>query len=108
MKTRDDVLHAREMLEFEVDDYLRSKGWKHTSTTPGCFWLWCKDVEWTTTQRIFPAPSTGVEPHWETTTHKRSVMTDKDTALAIQGHFDDEEAEAAEDAEALKGGADGG
>jgi hypothetical protein len=44
MKTVDQVEAAREALEFEVDAFLRAKGWHYTSSTPGCFWLWEKVI----------------------------------------------------------------
>lgn len=39
-----DVQYEREQLEFEVDALLRKRGWKHTSSTPGCHWLWEKTL----------------------------------------------------------------
>lgn len=39
-----EVEFAREQLEFRVDALLRKRGWKHTSSTPGCLWLWEKTL----------------------------------------------------------------
>ena len=36
------VDYVEEQIGFAVDRYLRRKGWKHTSSTPGCYWLWEK------------------------------------------------------------------
>ena len=33
-----------EQLGFRIDAFLRSRGWAHTSATPGSFWLWTKIV----------------------------------------------------------------
>lgn len=27
------------------DRYLRKSGWNHTSSTPGCYWMWVKEIE---------------------------------------------------------------
>ena len=86
MKTIDDARHEREMLEFQVDALLRRKGWAHTSTTPGCLWLWTKEVVWKTRDII---PGTR---RFKTTKHTWSVMTDKSTALRIQQSLDEDEA----------------
>jgi len=64
MKTVEDVQYSREMLEFEVDAFLRKNGWKHTSQTPGCLWRWQKEIN----GRVF--------------------VVNKETALAIQAHAD--------------------
>ena len=45
IRAASEVDHAREMLEFEVDRFLRSRGWNHTSDTPGCYWLWEKAID---------------------------------------------------------------
>lgn len=42
MKNVGDVQFVREQLEFRVDALLRKRGWKSTSSTPGCLWLWEK------------------------------------------------------------------
>jgi hypothetical protein len=34
-----------EQLSFRVDVFLRSRGWKHTSSTPGSYWLWGKTID---------------------------------------------------------------
>lgn len=28
-----------------IRKYLMDTGWKHTSSTPGCYWMWCKKVD---------------------------------------------------------------
>lgn len=84
MKTVEAVRYEREMLEFKVDAYLRSKGWEHTSSTPGCLWLWVKLVKWTTLE--FPKKN----GRWTKVKHEHLVMTDKNTALSIEGKFDEE------------------
>lgn len=43
MKTKlhsDDVQYSRDHAENLAAQYLRENGWKHTSSTPGSFWLW--------------------------------------------------------------------
>lgn len=39
-----DVEFTREQLEFRIDALLRKRGWKSTSDTPGCLWLWEKKL----------------------------------------------------------------
>jgi hypothetical protein len=34
-----------EQLSFRVDAFLRSRGWEHTSSTPGSYWLWGKTID---------------------------------------------------------------
>ena len=75
MKSVDDIRFSREMLEYEIDAFLRSMGWESTSHTPGCFWLWKKKLWWPTTR--------GGEPV------EQMVMTDKNTALSIQQALDE-------------------
>ena len=65
MKVAGDARYEREQLEFEVDRFLRSKGWKHTSDNPISVWLW---------QATLP--------------DGRVVLVDKETALTFQDHFD--------------------
>lgn len=38
----DTVMQARELYEEARRVYLESHGWRATSDTPGCFWLWTK------------------------------------------------------------------
>lgn len=60
-----DVRYEREMLEYAVDAFLRSKGWKATCSTPGSFWLWTKTID------------------------GREVLVDKETALSLTAHMGD-------------------
>jgi len=34
-----------EQLRFRIEAFLRSRGWKHTSSTPGSYWLWHKTID---------------------------------------------------------------
>lgn len=36
---------TREDLEYRVDAFLRERGWKSTSSTPGAYWLWEREVK---------------------------------------------------------------
>lgn len=42
-------IHHIEEAESELNSlrtsYLRAHGWKETSSTPGCYWLWRRDFE---------------------------------------------------------------
>lgn len=57
------VLDARNEAEETARRYLRSHGWKHTSSTPGCLWMWEKATE-----------------------DGRIILTDTKTAVAMQAH----------------------
>mgnify|MGYP001596777083 CR=1 FL=1 len=35
----------RDELQHRTEAYLRAKGWEHTSSTVGCYWMWFKTVE---------------------------------------------------------------
>jgi hypothetical protein len=37
----------RDEAEKIVDDWLRRRGWKHSSDNPGCIWLWEKTFDGT-------------------------------------------------------------
>jgi hypothetical protein len=39
----DDIRDAQCELNFAIDAYLTSKGWRHTSDTPNCTWVWVKE-----------------------------------------------------------------
>ena len=39
------IRYARERLEYREADWLRRKGWKSTSATPGCLWMWEKEID---------------------------------------------------------------
>ena len=43
-KTFDDLDFEIEQLGFEKDALLRNAGWEHTSSTPGCLWLWKRKI----------------------------------------------------------------
>lgn len=34
----------RRELDDRTEAYLRAKGWKHTSQTVGCYWMWFKTI----------------------------------------------------------------
>lgn len=40
-----DVRAARTDFDMEVAAYLRRTGWRDTSNTPGCFWLWERKLD---------------------------------------------------------------
>lgn len=61
-----DVKHAEEMFGFSVDKFLRSRGWKHTSSTPGCYWLW--------------------EREWK----GKTLLVSRDLALSMEDQFEGE------------------
>lgn len=64
LKSVSDVRHEREAIEFRIDDFLRRAGWKQTSSTVGCFWMWQREID----GRVF--------------------LVEKSMALAIQGNLD--------------------
>jgi hypothetical protein len=36
--------NEKEQLDWKMDAHLRKKGWESTSSTPGCLWLWRKEI----------------------------------------------------------------
>lgn len=64
--TAGDISWARELLEFDVDAFLRSRGWTHTSDTPGSIWLWTKEID------------------------GKTFLVDKDTAIYMVGAEEEE------------------
>lgn len=41
----DQLRSEGEDLDQKQSDLLTRKGWKHTSNTPGCYWVWYKDTK---------------------------------------------------------------
>jgi hypothetical protein len=44
LHSADEARHQQEMLDFRIDFFLRSRGWKYSSDTPGCYLLWQREV----------------------------------------------------------------
>lgn len=65
---------ARAALENEQHGYLRSRGWRYTSSTPGCLWMWVKRCDFDTSKTREP----NMEPCL--------IMVDTNTAIAMQRH----------------------
>lgn len=88
----DDYSHRyeREQLGFREAAWLRAKGWKHTSSTPGCFWLWMKTIEPPHATQACPAGTV--------------ILVDQDMALTLQERMDGLEADLAAPPEAGEGG----
>ena len=40
MTTYAEIAEAESELSRAKEDYLRGHGWKSTSSTPGCYWMW--------------------------------------------------------------------
>ena len=45
IKSVDEARHEREMLEFKIDELLRRAGWKSVTDTPGCYWMWEREID---------------------------------------------------------------
>lgn len=45
VKNGADIRYKKEMLEFEVDDWLRARGWEHKCDFPGSLWLWVRKLD---------------------------------------------------------------
>jgi hypothetical protein len=42
-KRTSDIEQEKSQLGYATADFLRSRGWKSTSSTPGCYWLWTRE-----------------------------------------------------------------
>lgn len=42
---KDKIQTLEHELKYAKEDRLRKAGWKYTSATPGCYWLWEKKLE---------------------------------------------------------------
>lgn len=62
-KSDNAIIDAQNELERLTNQYLHSHGWKYTSNTPGCLWLWQKATE-----------------------DGRILLVDTSTALSMQQH----------------------
>jgi len=81
----DEICFDREQLEFEVAAWLRAKGWTNTSTTPGCLWLWVRNLVWYTHE--LPRKPDG---RFTRVKHQHLVMVDRETAISIQRTLDED------------------
>lgn len=43
--TYEQIEEATDALELLKSDYLNERGWERTSTTPGFFWMWIKEID---------------------------------------------------------------
>lgn len=65
-KVSESLRGMSEQQEMAEEGYLRDTGWKETSSTPGCVWLWKKAVTWIrdddkeVTEQFFCSRSTAV------------------------------------------------
>lgn len=41
----DDIRGAQQSLHWKAEAHLRASGWKHTSSTPGSYWMWEREIE---------------------------------------------------------------
>jgi len=67
IKSTDEYKSSLEDLRYEAEAHLRKNGWKHTSDTPGCYWMWEKEID----GRVF--------------------LLEFETAMRIQAHAEAEE-----------------
>jgi hypothetical protein len=73
-RSGNEIEDAASELEHAKHRYLRSHGWRYTSSTPGCLWMWVKRCELETSEK-----RDGVtEPCW--------IMVSTDTAISMQRH----------------------
>lgn len=68
-----EIESAQMELEAAKGRYLRSHGWRYTSSTPGCLWMWVKECD-------FADHEPSGEPR------QCMIMVDTDTAVSMQRH----------------------
>jgi len=61
LKSMRDLYNTAQEVVYAEERWLRSRGWQHTSDTPGCYWLWIKPVD-----------------------QGRTAMCDRSTAMTIE------------------------
>ena len=66
MNSAQEVTEQRQDLEYRVDAFLRRAGWEHTSSTPGSYWMWQREI------------------------NGQKLLVDKEHALSIQAHLEAE------------------
>ena len=69
-----DYEREREALSLRADNWLREQGWRHTSNTPGCYWLWTRPVPPHAATEAVPAGTL--------------ILCDQKLALLMQGRID--------------------
>lgn len=60
----EDIDNAASRHVFEIEAFLRSKGWRHTSHTPAHLWLWERNI------------------------NGRMILVERDTAVKMQAYLD--------------------
>jgi hypothetical protein len=73
-RSGNEIQDAKNALEAAEHRYLRSHGWRYTSATPGCLWMWVKRCDLPNEKR----EAGSEEPCW--------IMVDTDTAISMQLH----------------------
>lgn len=72
-----DFRDKEQELEDEKEAFLRKAGWKHTSNTPGAFWVWLKDIAYRGVTRTYAMPlelALKMQEHLE-------IMSDEDDGI---------------------------
>ncbi len=64
-------------LHNRAEAYLRERGWRYTSSTPACYWLWVREMPEHAATKDVPAGTL--------------ILTDREMALAMQDRIDYEE-----------------
>lgn len=72
-KSGNEIEGARWELEQAQHRYLRSHGWRYTSSTPGCLWMWVKRCE-----LAGERAASDTNPCW--------IMVGTETAVSMQLH----------------------
>lgn len=44
-KRVEEITRLREQFGYAEDEFLRRRGWSHTSSTPGCYWMWQREID---------------------------------------------------------------
>lgn len=77
-RSGNEIEDAKHELEQAQHRYLRSHGWRYTSSTPGCLWMWVKRCELEPIQPGDRPAAPTAEPCW--------IMVDTATAISMQRH----------------------
>ncbi len=67
------------------DDYLRAHGWKSTSSTPGCYWMWRRSFADVNERRLaeHKAFCKRIKQEREQTPYPDEMLADTDTAIRM-------------------------
>lgn len=80
-----DIISCGERLQVAKNGYLRAHGWRETSSTPGCYWMWRRDFADVNDRRLAEhrAFCERIGQERDHQTYPAEILADTDTAIRM-------------------------